>query len=70
VTEKELEKIFADVRAEVYSPEYRNKIEEKVKNDTGLDDKGVSKLALTLATNSELDKAFMFRVLSKTLCDK
>ena len=70
MTEKDLEKIFAEVRAEVYSPEYRKKIEERIKQDRRLDDTGVGGLALALAANSELDKAFMFRVLAKALCDK
>lgn len=70
MTEKDLEKIFAEVHAEVYSPEYRKKIEERIKLAKGLNDTGVGGLALALAANSEQDKAFLFRVLAKALCDK
>lgn len=70
MTEKDLEKILAEVRAEVYSPDYRSKIAEQIKRARGLGDSGVDGLSLTLATNSELDKGFLFRVLAKVLCDK
>lgn len=70
MTEKDLEKIFAEVRAEVYSPEYRKKVEETIKHAQSLSDSDVDNLSLALMTNSELDKVFLFRVLSKTMCDK
>lgn len=70
MTEKELEKIFAEVRANVYSPEFISKIKEEIKLNRSLDDSGMDSLTLALATNSELDKVFLFRVLAKTLCDK
>ena len=66
MTEEDLEKIFA----EVYSPEYRSKIAEQIKRARGFGDSGVDGLGLALATNSELDRAFLFRVLAKALCDK
>ena len=69
MTEKDLEKIFAEVRTEVYSPEYRAKIEERIKQTKGIGDSGIERLSLALETNSELDKAFMFRVLAKALSD-
>lgn len=70
MTEKDLEKIFAEVDAEVYSSEHRKKIEEQVKKNTGLDDEGVAGLTLAIRVNRELDKNFLFRVLARTLCDK
>lgn len=69
MTEKDLEKIFAEVHAEIYSPEYRKKIEERIKQDRAFDDTDFGGLALVLAVNSELDKTFLFRVLTKALCD-
>lgn len=65
MTEKDLEKIFAEVDAEVYSPEYRRIIEERLGKDSG-----VSELALAIRVNRELDKNFLFRILARTLCDK
>ena len=70
MTEKELAKIFTEVRAEVYTPEYRKKVEETIKRAQSLSDSGVDNLSLALMTNSELDKVFLFRVLSKTMRDK
>ena len=66
MTKDELKKIFNDVHVEVYSPESRAKIEEKIKRGNN----DIDELALLLVTNSEMIKAFLFRVLEKTLCDK
>ena len=69
MTKKDLEKIFSDVRAEVYSAEFIAKTKEQIKFARGISDSGIDGLALALEINSELDKAFLFRVLAKALSD-
>lgn len=66
MTKNELKEIFNDARVEVYSSESRAKIEEQIKRG----DSDIDGLVLALVTNREMDKAFLFRVLEKALCDK
>lgn len=65
MTEKDLEKIFTEANAEVYSPEYRKIIEERIGTS-----EAVEGLALALKANHEQNKAFLFRVFAKALCNK
>lgn len=70
MTKEDLQKIFDEVHAEVYSPEYRSNLEEQIKNNQHIGDDSLDRFGLLLLTQSELNKAFTFKVLLKALCSK